>query len=156
MCGVVSGMDRRWPALLIAGLLACGDPSGIGDLTGAFNLAAVDGTPPPALLGGTINCDELAEAGLLDLYPNSYDLSLDVVQDCRRSGGDSTMVFLVGSGATHVRGDTLVLTDTTGTRPEMSVVRDGKGLALRFLDSTTTFLTSHLYHFTPQPFINRH
>ncbi|HWH03358.1 MAG TPA: hypothetical protein VN674_06720 [Gemmatimonadales bacterium] len=150
-------MDRRWPlTLIIAGVLACGDPSGIGGLTGAFNLAAVDATPPPALLGATLNCDEFADAGLLNLYANAYDLSLDVIQDCRRSGGDSTVVLLVGSGATQVRGDTLVLTDTTGTKPEMSVVRDGKGLALRFLDSATTFLPLHLYHFTPQPFINRH
>lgn len=157
MCGIVSGMDRRWAlTLIIAEVVACGDPSGIGGLTGAFNLAAVDATPPPALLGATVNCDMVAGAGLLNVRPHSYDLSIAVIQDCSRAGGDTTDLLYVVEGLTRTAGDTLLLTDSTGVQPVLRALRAGDGVVLRFADSTADFLASHSYHFTPQPLVDRH
>ena len=150
-------MDRRWAlTLFLGGLLACGDPSGIGDVMGAFNLAAVDATPPPALVGATVYCDMVADAGLLNVRRGSYDLSIIVMQDCSRAGGDTTDLVYFVEGLTRVAGDTLFLTDSTGVQPLLRALRDGSGLSLRFVDSTSLFLTPHNYHFTPQPLVGRH
>lgn len=151
-----SGMDRRWLlTLLVGGLLACGDPSGIGDVTGTFNLAAVDATPPPAFLGADLNCDMVADGGLLNLSRGSYDLAISVLQDCSRTGGDTTPAVYLLEGVTRTAGDTLFLTDSTGVQPVLRALRDGNGVVLRFADSTAIFLAPHSYHFTPQPLIGR-
>jgi len=150
-------MDRRWLlTLLVGGLLACGDPSGIGDVTGTFNLTAVDATPPPAILGADLSCDLITDGGLLNLSRGSYDLAISVIQDCSRTGGGTTHAVYLQEGLTRTAGDTLFLTDSAGVQPVLRALRAGNGLVLRFADSTAAFLGPHSYHFTPQPLIGRH
>lgn len=148
---------RLLPLLAAGILLACQDDP-IDSFTGAYGMSAVDGHAPPGLVGATVNCDLMLSSGLLDVSAESYGISMIVVQDCRRAGGDTSLVFLATAGGVHVSHDTLFLADTAGTDSVsyMTATRQGSTLSLNLLPDGSYVLTPHTVAFTPQPFINRH
>ena len=81
---------------------------------GNYALTFVDGQPLPGLVSATVNCDELLSSGELQILSGQYLLSLDVLQDCSRAGGDTSTRFLVGSGGVRESRGTLVFTDSVG------------------------------------------
>ena len=148
---------RLLPLLAAGILLACQDDP-IDSFTGAYGLSAVDGHTPPALVGATVTCDLMLSSGLLDISAESFGISMLVVQDCRRTGGDTSLIFLGNAGGVHVSHDTLFLADTAGTDTVsyMTATRQGNTLSLNLPADGSYILTPHTVAFTTQPFINRH
>ncbi|HKR55541.1 MAG TPA: hypothetical protein VJS20_04525 [Gemmatimonadales bacterium] len=145
--------------LLAAGvlLLACQDDP-VDSFTGAYGMSAVDGHALPGLVGATVNCDLILSSGLLDVSAESFGITMLVVQDCRRTGGDTSLVFLANAGGIHVSHDTLFLADTVGTDSVsyMTATRQGNTLSLNLPADGSYILTPHTVALTTQPFINRH
>lgn len=121
-------------------------------------MSAVDGHAPPGLVGATVNCDLLLSSGNLNVSAGSYFGSLLVVEDCRRAGGDTSLVILVYAGDVHVGHDTLFLADTVGTDSVsyLTATRHGGALVLNLPAEGGYILTPHTLTFATQPFINRH
>lgn len=144
--------------LLAAGVLLACQGDAIDSFTGAYGMTAVDGHAPPGLVGATLSCDLMLSSGLLDVSAGSYGLSMIVVQDCRRAGGDTSLVFLATAGGAHVSHDTLLLADTLGgdSVSYLTATRQGNVLMLDLTADGSYILTPHTLAFTPQPFINRH
>ena len=147
---------RLIPPLVAGALLGCQDATGIDAFTGAYGLSAVDGRALPGLVGATLNCDMLLTDGLLDVSTRSYAISMTVVQDCARAGGDTSIVLMAWVGGANTSRDTLMLADTvTGRVFYLSATRSGNTLVLNLPADGGYILTPHSLTFTPQPFINR-
>ncbi len=144
--------------LLAAGILVACQDDPIDSFTGAYGMSAVDGHAPPGLVGATVSCDLLLSSGNFNVFAGSYFGSLLVVQDCRRAGGDTSLVFLVYAGDIHVGHDTLFLADTVGTDSVsyLTATRQGNSLSLNLPADGSSILTPHTVVLTTQPFINRH
>lgn len=83
---------------------------------------------------------------------------LDVLEDCRRSGGDTATVPSAKAGAASLVGDTLVLADTDGAHlTDLKATRTNGTLNLVIPpDNVFFFATDHTLQFVPQPLVNRH
>jgi hypothetical protein len=94
------------PAVLT--LAACGGNTDPNPLADRYTLAAVQGHPTPRFMGATEACDVYVNGGTLSFgQANSFDLRVDVMSDCSRSGvPDPTVVTYGYAGTVQLHGET--------------------------------------------------
>lgn len=109
----------------------------------ALLLAACDSQPdpagtygteydPPVVIYATVNCDRLVPHAVLSLggRVRDFDLSINVVEDCSRSGGGFSFWEVLLLGSYTVAGRTLAFTMDSATAPTFSALFDGTHVTL--------------------------
>jgi hypothetical protein len=143
----VTRFPRRRVTVFISVALAgsCSDALAPRALVGDYPLAAVEGAPPPRLVGSANGCTFTVTGGTLN-FRRSFPISgsgdwsavaLTQVRDCRASGGDSAAAPVLYLGVFQVNGDALTfitaLSDTDTLRWVGRV--DGHFIAITVRDS---------------------
>jgi hypothetical protein len=83
---------------------------------------------PTELFSGT-SCDYLVTSGSLDLRADTtFEIILDQVEDCRRSGGDSSIVGRLTEGTYAVAGTRLVLTAVSAETRNLEARMSGEAV----------------------------
>ncbi len=96
--------------ILALGGLACGDGPGPSPLDATFALSRIDGSPPPVLIGATLNCDQYIDAGSLVFFVDgTLALSTQTTLDCTGNGGVVSHPTVLLSGTYTRSGGTITM-----------------------------------------------
>lgn len=116
-------------ALLLLVPACATDPTGRDEAP--FSADYSRGFEPPLLIAGPPGCDRLITYATLGLQRDwMYDFSINVVDDCRRSGQGAPYFGLQRRGSWEVQGDT-VLFQVNDPIPTFGGQRDGDTFVLR-------------------------
>jgi hypothetical protein len=115
------------PIMALA-LAACGtEPIELAD---RYTLSAVDGGPPPRLVGATIECDVLVAGGRLTFGPaDQFELGLDVLTECPPGEENPDAQTFGYTGTADVAGGQVTFHTAIGGSPlvfEGQVARSGR------------------------------
>lgn len=128
----------RLAVLLLAATLACADGGGPGFFDAAFTLTAINGSPPPVLVGATSNCDEYLDSAHLDLLEDgTFALTAQTTLDCTAAGGTVSPQLLTITG-TYTRGGATITLQVPGATP-IPATYDGRSLTGTIPASPATF-----------------
>ncbi|MGH7675989.1 MAG: hypothetical protein ACREMV_12025 [Gemmatimonadales bacterium] len=112
--------SRPTSLLAIALLAACGTEPGPGPATDPAGTYTVE-YDPPRLVYATIECDRLLTHALLALGENrDFDLSINVIDDCRRGGGGFDFYEVLFLGTYSVSDTLLAFTPDSAFSPTFS------------------------------------
>jgi hypothetical protein len=130
------------PSIALLLLVAACSTDYAGPYEAPFAADYSAGFDPPLLVPGPPGCDRLITYSTLGLQRDGmYDFSINVVDDCRRSGQGAPYFGLQRRGSWEVQGDS-VLFKVNDVIPTFGGERDGKAFVLRlppgFADLTTT------------------
>jgi hypothetical protein len=116
-------------ALAVAAV-ACGtEPI---ELASRYTVHTVEGTPPPRLLAATVECDVSVGGGHLTFTPtDQFELGLDVLTDCTRTGEAPSPVTYGYTGTVHVDARRVTFHSANGSGP---VVFEGHGTSASRLE----------------------
>lgn len=123
-------MTPRTALLLVISLggLACVDDQGPNPLDATFALSRIDGSPPPVLIGATLNCDQFIDAGTLVFFVDgTLALSTQTTLDCTGNGGVVSHPTVLLSGS-YTRSGGVITIRIDGSSP----------LAARYSGNTIT------------------
>ena len=122
--------SHRLVLALLLPLLACGtDPS--NSTEAPFSADYSKGFEPPLLVAGPPGCDRLITYATLGLQRDwMFDFSINVSDDCRRSGQGAPYFGLQRRGSWEIQGDT-VLFRVIDVIPTFGGQRDGDTFVLR-------------------------
>jgi hypothetical protein len=95
------------------------------ELASTYTLRTVEGTPPPRLLAATVECDVSVGGGHLSFTAtDQFELGLDVLTDCSRTGEAPSEVTYGYTGTARVDGRRVTFHSANGSGP---IVFEGQG-----------------------------
>ena len=124
-------MSRKACASVIAlAALACGtEPI---ELASSYTVRTVEGAPPPRLVAASVDCDVSLGGGHLTFTAtDQFELGLDVLTDCSRSGGATSEATYGYTGTTSIDGRHVTFHSANGSGP---VVFEGRGTSASGLE----------------------
>ncbi len=133
--------NLRIAVVLAIASLACGEGSGPRPFTAAFVLSTVNGSPPPVLVGASLNCDQYLDSAQLNLFDDgTFALQSHMTLDCTAAGGSVSAEQGTITGTYSRKGSTISL-QVPGASP-VSATYTGSSLAGTIPASSVTFPTA--------------
>jgi hypothetical protein len=134
---------------VLLALPACSDSTGPTLSTGAYLLTSVNGQAPPALVGATLTCDQLLATTALSLVADgSFSMGGQLIDDCTRSGGSTTIAVYNLAGTYRASNGNLVLTPAAPGSPQITATYDAAHIRGTIPASPATFPTALAVSFT--------